>query len=314
MTGPTPRLQKDLDELARAIPTDRLQILADSLRSGYRGGTTPALDSDELAIAYAVYRMPGTTAALSSVFGRAIASLPGWEPKTALDLGGGTGAFAHVLDRMLPSVDRLVVTDRSQQALDIGKRLAPTSQTSIEWRRESTPPGDGVDLTVMSYFLGEIPARDRFRLVDDSLSRSETLVVVEPGTEAGYATVLDVRQRMIDSGFAIAAPCPHAESCPLGSGDWCHFVARFDRSSDLRRLKGGTHPYDDEKFSYVVGTRRPTSPVVNRVLRHPLKRGGHVIVELCRQDGTAGSETVSRRHDHYRRARDLRWGDGWNPQ
>ena len=47
-----------------------------------------------------------------------------------------------------------------------------------------------------------------------------------------------------------------------------------------------------------------------RILRHPLKRKGFVEFQVCRPDGTAGREVISKKAgERYRRARDAEWGD-----
>jgi ribosomal protein RSM22 (predicted rRNA methylase) len=47
-----------------------------------------------------------------------------------------------------------------------------------------------------------------------------------------------------------------------------------------------------------------------RILRHPLKRKGFVEFQVCRPDGTAGREVVSKKAgERYRAARDAEWGD-----
>ena len=142
---------------------------------------------------------------------------------------------------------------------------------------------------------------------------ASVLAVVEPGTPRGFAAVLAARTRLLEAGWHVVAPCPHEHACPLAAvGDWCHLAVRLDRTALHRRLKGGSLGHEDEKLAYVVATREEVTPVAARVLRHPVKRKGLVQLELCRADGTAGRELVTRRDPaRYRVARDVAWGDGW---
>jgi len=80
----------------------------------------------------------------------------------------------------------------------------------------------------------------------------------------------------------------------------------------LRRLKGAELGHEDEKFSYVVGTRLDVHDTAPRIIRHPSKREKMITLELCQTDGTAATVTITRRDKAaYRHARDVRWGDRW---
>src|SRR5690606_26089022 len=168
------------------------------------------------------------------------------------------------------------------------------------------------DVAVAAYLLGELSAEDIDRVVDAMTRAAPTVVIVEPGTPPGYQRVLGARDRLIEAGLDLAAPCPHVHECPLAGRDWCHFAARFSRPAWLRRLKDAELGHEDEKYSYVVATRLEVVEVGDRIIRHPLKRPRMVSLELCRTDGSATTVTISRRHgDAYRAARDVRWGDRW---
>lgn len=99
--------------------------------------------------------------------------------------------------------------------------------------------------------------------------------------------------------------------------DWCHFAARVSRSSLHRQVKGGSLPYEDEKFSYVVAVRdgvEDVRPAESRVVRRPLIRKGQVLLDLCVSPPALTRGTVTKRHGPlYRSARDTDWGDSWPP-
>ncbi|WP_297218539.1 small ribosomal subunit Rsm22 family protein [uncultured Desulfovibrio sp.] len=70
-----------------------------------------------------------------------------------------------------------------------------------------------------------------------------SLLVVEPGTRLGGATVMRLRSAALDRGLVPLAPCTHGADCPLERGrsgrGWCHFT--FDCSgapSWLTQLAG----------------------------------------------------------------------------
>ncbi len=92
--------------------------------------------------------------------------------------------------------------------------------------------------------------------------------------------------------------------------DWCHFSARVARSSLHRQVKGGSLPYEDEKFGYVAATRFPAAAAEGRIVRRPQTRKGQVLLDLCTEGGALRRDTVTKRHGtRYKAARDAEWGD-----
>lgn len=318
MTSLPAELQAGIRAALDTVPFSRLQGIVDEMLAAYRDGESapPIIDSEAKAIAYAVYRLPGTFVAVSRVLRGAAATVSGLDPASMVDVGGGSGAAAWAAAGALPSLGRITVLDRSRAAIDLGERLAaagPEPMAKAEWRQHlagSSLPG--ADLAVAAYLLGELAPAARSSLVKDMAAAAATVAVVEPGTTAGYRRIIEARDVLIGSGMSIAAPCPHESRCPLLGEDWCHFSVRFERSPELRRLKRAEHGYEDEKFSYVVGTRLPIARPPSRVIRHPQYRGKMVTLELCRADGTAAERVVTKsQRDTYRRARTVRWGDPW---
>lgn len=84
------------------------------------------------------------------------------------------------------------------------------------------------------------------------------------------------------------------------------------RSSLHRQVKGGSLPYEDEKFSYVAAARFPVTPAASRIVRRPQIRKGQVLLDLCGPDESLHRTTVTKRHGAlYRAARDTSWGAPW---
>jgi ribosomal protein RSM22 (predicted rRNA methylase) len=304
----------------RGVSERDLARATEALVSRYRSvapATAPILASQVHVAAYAAYRMPATHAALS----RVLADLAerGLSPRSLLDLGGGTGAAAWAAAGAFESLESITVLDQVDEALALGRDLvvdAPspalagatfTRAVAGDW------PQLEADLVTVSYVLSELDEAAQDGLVADAMRRGRAVLVAEPGTPDGYARVLRVRSAMIAAGWTILGPCPHASTCPLVGRDWCHFAARVNRSAEHRRLKGAELSYEDEKFSWVAAAAPgplALQPDSGRILRHPLKRKGFVEFQVCRPDGTAGREVVSKKAgERYRAARDAEWGD-----
>lgn len=312
------------DELAKH-PLHRLTQAFDRLSTRYRQGdaaTSPILASDVDVAAYAGYRMPATYAAVHAVLAEAASRAPGFEPRTQVDVGGGTGAAVWAAADVWPSLEKCAVVEQVAGAIGLGKRLAAGARKpavrGAEWRRglvDPAAPAPEADLVTLSYVLGELPEADREDAVRWLAAKAGAVAVIEPGTPAGYERIRAARAQLIGLGLQVVAPCPHDGECPITPGkDWCHFAARLPRSNLHRRMKTATLGFEDEKFAYVVAGRFTPSRPDARIIRHPKKHKGWVALDLCTaDDGLESGVAVSKKQGpRYRAARDVEWGDGWS--
>ena len=138
----------------------------------------------------------------------------------------------------------------------------------------------------------------------------DTLLVVEPGTPAGYARIIALRAQLIAAGAHVAAPCPHDGKCPLAAPDWCHFTQRLPRSRAHKQIKGAELPFEDEKFSLCrADARRRSRSVPPACWRSPIVTKVEVTAKLCTPDGLVIAKVPRRAKADYARARRWRWGD-----
>lgn len=317
-------LRAALERAVRGVPERELAAATEALVARYRTvapASAPILGSTVQVAAYAAYRMPATHAALSRVLTDVAAAVSGsgLEPRSQLDLGGGTGSAAWAAAGAFPTLESITVLDQVAEALRLGRDLvadAPAESlrsARFEAARAGAWPEVQADLVTVSYVLSELTAPQQGSLVADAMARGRLVVFVEPGTPDGYARILGVRSALLDAGWHLVGPCPHELECPLAQGDWCHFAARVNRSAEHRRIKGGELSYEDEKYSWVAALapgHLVAQGLPGRILRHPLKRKGFVEFQVCRPDGTAGREVISKKAGgRYRAARDADWGD-----
>lgn len=306
-------LGEALDAATRGVPVAQLTAAVRRLSERYRQespASDPLMSSATDVLAYAAYRMPATYAACRA----ALSFLPpAVAVSSVLDLGGGTGAVAWAVDSLWPDA-RTTIAEQVPAARSLGVELAASgpSVTAIPWQL-GAPLEVTADLVSASYVLSELTEAQQDSLVSLALSRARSAVLlIEPGTPGGYRRILRARGQVLAAGWQIAAPCPHASECPLVSSDWCHFAVRVPRSALHRQIKGGELSYEDEKFSYLLAVAPDVAVLesASRVLRHPVKRKGLVELTLCRPDGSAGREIVSKKQGpRYRAARDVAWGD-----
>lgn len=301
--------------LARAlsgVPHHELRRRAAALSHRYRteqiDDATPGMSDALDALAYAVVRMPATFHAIAAALAAVVRHVDG-TIQTHLDLGGGTGAAAWAALSHWPNLAAIEIVERRATAVGLGQQLAAGNG----WRwttadlRNWNPPRP-VDLVTIGYVLNELTADVRRRLLHGVVRSAETIVVVEPGTPRGHRRILAVRELLIEHGFRIAAPCPHAGPCPV---DWCHFATRLPRTELHRVLKGGTRNFEDEKFAYVVATSCPIRSAQARVIARPVRPKNRVALDLCTSAGAAEHIVVPKSNPDYRAARATTWGDTW---
>lgn len=327
MSELTDELHAALTSALAGVPRAHLTASVRRLSHDFRSADTatanpPVLRSTADAAAYAAYRMPATYAAVRAALGHGRDCAPDLDPKTHLDVGGGTGAAVWAAAETFPDLCGVTVLDRATPTLDMGRRLAAGSRRAplreASWRKTTVPPLRGLpdaDLATAAYVLGELSEGQQRALVTSMAGSARAVALVEPGTPAGYRRILAARTRLIEAGFSVLAPCPHDGECPLAGGsDWCHFAVRVHRSALQRQLKEADLGFEDEKFSYVVASTSTARPAPGRILRHPRQRKGLVEFPVCAAEGAARQVVVSKRHGQlYKRARKARWGDAWPP-
>jgi ribosomal protein RSM22 (predicted rRNA methylase) len=260
--------------------------------------------------AYLAYRAPATFAACAFVFRHVAERRPDWRPRTLLDVGAGPGVATWAALEQWPSLEEATLVEVEPEMLAAGRELLPEGR----WvEGDAAAARETADLVLLSYVLGELPdASPVARLWERA---ADILVVVEPGTPAGYRRVLAARDVALERGGHTVAPCPHDLSCPLPAADWCHFAARLPRSRLHRRAKRGELGWEDEKLSYAALSRSPVDRPASRLIRAPELHSGHVRLVTCDADGEARERTVSRKQGGaYRAARKSAWGDAFERQ
>jgi ribosomal protein RSM22 (predicted rRNA methylase) len=310
-------LRAALDAKLEGLSRNDVAARAASISKTYRdGGGSAAIRSGTDALAYALARMPATYAAVSACLNALLAARPDFAPERLLDVGAGPGTASWAAAEAFPTLTSFVLLDANPSlrtlALDLLRDSARLGGLHYEGgdARAALDKTEAADLVVASYIIGELGETERKSLAWAMWARTrDTLVVVEPGTPAGYARVIALREQLIAAGAHVLAPCPHDRLCPLVSPDWCHFSRRLARSRAHKQVKGADVPFEDERFSYVVLTRTPSATRVSRVLAQPLIGKTGISARLCTIDGLAVAKVPRRDRQAYATARHWRWGD-----
>ncbi|EFB42091.1 MULTISPECIES: small ribosomal subunit Rsm22 family protein [Parachlamydia] len=265
------------------------------------------MQSNVERMSYLVTRMP----AIYKVIEHILQQIPTTQISSVLDLGAGPGTGTWAATALFPHIIKATLVEQDAQLIKIGQRLATHAAfPDTEWKPQclSTFTPFPHDLVIVSYVLGEL--KDITEVVQKSWTSTEQfLVIVEPGSQRGFKTILQARQQILELGGYLVGPCPQAGACPMSQGDWCHFFKRVERSRIHRQCKEGALGYEDEKFSYVIFSRQPLTMSQNRILEHPQKRSGHVHLRLCTSKGIQKTIISKRHKDLYKQAKDAEWGD-----
>jgi ribosomal protein RSM22 (predicted rRNA methylase) len=317
MTSPDlpAELRSALQAKLQGLPRDDIAARATQISKTYRdGGNSRVIASQDDALAYALVRMPATYAAVSACLNALSAVRPDFVPTGLLDVGAGPGTASWAAAETFSSLQNFTLLDINATlqtlALDLARDHARLGAMTCRRDTHALDEAEPADLVIASYLIGEVTETERRQFAERLWDKTrDTLLVVEPGTPKGYARIIELRRQLIADGAHVAAPCPHDGECPLQAPDWCHFSQRLPRLRAHIQIKGAELPFEDEKFSYVVLTRKPATRRFSRVLAQPVVSKIEVSAKLCTADGVRLAKAPRRDKAAYAKARRWNWGD-----
>ena len=306
-------LEARLQGLSRNDAAERAALISQTYRDG---GGSSAIRSEVDALAYALARMPATYAAVTASLNALREIRPDFAPASLLDVGAGPGTATWAGAEAFPSLASFALLDANSAlralALDLGRDSTRLRKMTYQHGEAGAAlaGSEAADLVIASYMIGEIDDAQRTALCDVMWEKTrDTLLIVEPGTPAGYDRIIALRKQLIAAGAHVAAPCPHDGECPLAAPDWCHFTQRLPRSRAHKQLKSAELPYEDEKFSYVALTRAPAVRHPARVIAQPVVTKVAVSARLCTDQGILNAVAPRRQKAAYQRFKKIAWGD-----
>ena len=313
-----PALRDAVDAALEGASAAALAEASARLTSRYRGEIRDGrfhVSEDDAARAYLAARLPATFAAVRAVMAAVEERMPDFAPRSLLDLGAGPGTALWAAHDTWASLDDALMIEGSAAMRRWGERLAAAAPPFARaWRDLDFARGLGAqdkrDLVTIAYVLDELEDAARAALVETAWAATGSLLlIVEPGTPAGWQRILDARARLLDAGAHVIAPCAHEAPCPIVPPDWCHFSRRVARTKIHLRSKGAVVPFEDEKFIYLAAAREP-APHAARVLAPPRASSGKVGLKLCLPSGVVENRLVTKREGElFKTARRLDWGD-----
>lgn len=314
-----PALREAVNRALDGVSASELARASAALSQRYRSATRDGnwhVANDLSARAYLAARLPATFAAVRAAMDFVAGVRPAFSPGTVLDGGAGPGTALWAAADLWPEVASATMIEGSAAMRNWGETLSREAHVpTVVWRggdviaemARQTPH----DLVTLAYVLGELAQDAQDRLVERLWSLTgDTLLIVEPGTPAGWRRILRARGALLLAGAHMVAPCPHVKTCPLHEPDWCHFARRVSRSRVHRLAKEAEVPWEDEKYIYLAVSRHEGGLPEARMVAPPQHASGKISLKLCQQDGLSAQRLVTRREgDDYKVARRLEWGD-----
>jgi len=197
-----PLLRRAIDDALNGTALSDLAETATALSQRYRDerhDAKPQAMSDRDALAYLAVRMPATYAAVRASFEAVADVRPDFAPQTTLDIGAGPGTALWAASGCWPGISDAVLVEASPVFRAYGERLATKAELPrITWRvadvaAETIDCGPR-DLVSLAYVLNElVPAARQSVLGKLWELTADMLVIVEPGTPAGWQRILAAR-------------------------------------------------------------------------------------------------------------------------
>ena len=296
-----------------------------SLRDGaaansriYRSGGSSA--KADLA-AYLVARAPATYAAAHKSMAEIAAAMPEFRPQSLLDVGAGAGSSSWAAIDLWPAIQAVTFLDNNPRFLDMAKAIAAKSgmaafqdSNAIQGSIGEAPLPQS-DFVVASYMLAELSVTSARQIALRMWAvTNQMLLLVEPGTPAGFERIAAARSALLRAGAQIVAPCTHANTCPLTEDDWCHFSVRLSRAREHMHAKSAAVPFEDEPFSYLAVSRQPVAWAVGRIVRPVRISKPGTAFSLCTHMGLQEVVVPKRDRNLFGRVRKLGWGDPFTEQ
>lgn len=176
-----------------------------------------------------------------------------------VDWGAGPGTASLTLAK-LPELRKQILIEKSQTAIkqfsDLHTQLVhPTATADLKFKDLDLDYSRA--LLVFSYSLTEMQS------LPVGWNQFEALMILEPSTRQDGRKLLELRQKLIEAGYSIWAPCLHQAACPLlveSKTDWCHDRVHVNAPDWFLKLEHGL-PFKNKTVttSYILA-RRKKSP------------------------------------------------------
>ncbi|HEX4302117.1 MAG TPA: small ribosomal subunit Rsm22 family protein [Rhizomicrobium sp.] len=314
-----PHLKAAADALLEGVSRKALAPKAEAISAHYRKGqgSSVAVTQADDALAYVVARLPATYAVAAACLAQLRDVAPDFQPGSLLDVGAGPGTASWAALEAFPDLRAITLTDSNPRFLALAQTLAASHATLSNAHFIANDLGHAAalpraDLAIASFVLAEIaPIAQQTTVEKLYAAAAETLLLIEPGTPAGFERIRAARAHLIAQGANVLAPCTHVNACPIVAPDWCHFSQRLPRSRDHMQAKSASVPYEDERYAWIAvsRTRRSAFAGAARILAPPKGSKPGIELKLCTPAGIENRFVARRDKPTFAALRRADWAD-----
>lgn len=118
---------------------------------------------------------------------------------------------------------------------------------------------------------------------------AEALLIAEPATHQDGRALLETRQKLVELGYFIWAPCLHQDECPLlkfSKTDWCHDRIHWTPHPEFEKIQSHL-PMKQNTLttSYLLARKTPPPKITGlaRITGDRLEEKGKTRQLICRQ-------------------------------
>lgn len=291
--GPPDKLQtREFRRVVAAVKT---------IQAGFKGNLDYFSDK-ELLGAYLLYQWVVHYQQGLSIFGE----IP-LEPQRVLDICSGPGAFAFAA--LKHGASNVTAIDRSLGALQLGAEIAGRSGYALnirqwDFQKNHLPIEGKFDLIVLGHCLAELfPASEKhwqekqmefLSTLFDRLTIDGYLVIVDDSQLEANRKILQLRDRMIEKGVPIQAPCVWRGECPAlqTKNSPCYAQRQFYKPYLIKEIQRAAQiNLGSLKMSYII-FRHPQAgwPLLDdkkyyRIISPPVESFQGTRYYLCGNDG-----------------------------
>lgn len=256
--GPADRLlPHELKEVAQGIRQLSMGLTRERELAGAR-----YMDDPKLLGAYLLFYWPVSYAQARQIFGELQR-----RPKTVLDLGSGPAPVSFAAADA--GAAEVTAADRSKPALQLARELAAEAGEALstrDWdplKSKALPDGE-FDVISMGHVLNELygdapdAALKRAELCEAALAKVKkggSLLIIEPALRDTSRGLLQLRDVLVERGYAVRAPCMFRGPCPalIKGSDWCHAERDWQPPRLLEELARAASLHKESlKMSYLV--------------------------------------------------------------